>query len=95
MLQTEVVMVIPDLFEHPEEHLATPVTEGWRLVRMYGEAVRPDLYTGSVPQGLRADDHLHYAAIVDITARADHLQDVGGGVIMSEVITFKQLKIKR
>ena len=62
---------------------------------MYGEAVRPHLYTGSVPQWLGADDHLHYAAIVDITARAHHLQDVGGGVIVSEVITVKQEKIKR
>ena len=62
---------------------------------MYSEAVRPDLYAGSVAQGLTTDDHLHYAAIVDITARAHHLQDVGGGVIMSEVITVRELKIKR
>ena len=79
-------LTLESLFEHPEEHLTTPVTEGWRLVRMYGEAVRPHL---CVAQGLGADDHLHYAAIVDITARAHHLQDVGRGVIMPEVITFK------
>ena len=67
-------LTLESLLEHAEEHLSTPVTECWRLVRMQGEAVRPDL---CVAQGLGADHHLHCAAIVDITTRAHHLQDVG------------------
>ena len=46
--------------------------------------MRPHLYAGGGSQGLRADHHLHYAAVVDVTGRAHQLQDVGGGVVVSE-----------
>ena len=72
--------------------------------------MRPHLNALSVPQGLGADDHLHYAPLVDVAARGDqlkisfrifcffflisHLKDVGGGVIMSEVLTLLKFKFE-
>ena len=53
------------LFKHSEEHFSAEVAECWSLVRMYFEAVRPDLHI-LVPERLSVEDDLHHHALLDV-----------------------------
>ena len=83
-MKSSVLRNANNLLEHSEEHLPTEVAECWTLVRVNAQTVRPDLHTPRLPGRLPAEDGLHRAAVVQVTARADHLQDVGAGVIVQE-----------
>ena len=61
------------LFEHAEEHDAAVVAEGGRLVRVDGEAVRPQRPRLARGRRLHRDHGLQRAAVIHVRGRAQDL----------------------
>ena len=71
------------LFEHSKQHFPAEVTECGCFVRVYDEAVRPDLHV-LVSQGLGVEHDLDDGPLPDLGHRVDGLQHVLTRVVVPE-----------